>query len=505
MQQDPGGRHDVQAVSGNYAEYRFGDLQLNTATHEVSVGGNPVDLPPLSFRLLEVLTESAPAVVSHDELLDRVWPGRVVSPETVTQRVKLLRHALGDSARQPKYIGVVRGLGYRLLLEQRSAADAEPAAHESPRRHSRWFAAAAALSVVIAFLLAAAMGTPSVHRLELPGTGNASRAPSPPPAAQQQLQMAKFFYDRRSDSSDLDRAEEHYRAALRIDNRLASAWVGLAAVEGVRNRQPLSSRGAPSLAFERNALQTALSIDPNLAEAHARLGRILRLSGDDEEAERHWERAIALAPDEPMIVSMRAGNLFDQGHLESALSLQRRAVVLNPLSRIERTNLATMLLIAGRPDEAETEIRATHALDPSQPGTFRMDMAQVRILQGRYAEALVLAATLPREEDRLAVRAMALHSLGREQEATEAMETLQRTAGPWAAVRLTEVSAYLGQQERSRMAFSTLQEIVAEGAASKDELDDALATLEFSPFTWELSLKEPWQSRWQTLLASLRA
>lgn len=493
----------MHAVSANYAEYRFGDLELRTATHEVSVSGSPVDLPPLSFRLLEVLAESAPALVSHDELIDRVWSGRVVSPETVTQRVKLLRQALGDNARRPKYIGVVRGLGYRLLPEEGPVVEAEPALHAAQRRHRRWLAAAGGVAMVTVILLAAAMGRPSSPFFEYARTGNVDRTQPPPPAAQQQLEMAKFFYHRRSGPSDLDLAEQHYRAALKIDSGLASAWVGLAAVEGARSRRALSAVRGPS-PFERNALQTALRLDPNLAEAHARLSRILRMSGDDEEAERHWERALALAPDDPMIVSMRAGELLCRGDIESAVAMQRRAVALNPLSRADRGNLAVMLLVSGRPNEAETEFRAAHALDPGQPDSFEMDIAQIRILQGRYAEALVLAETLSREEDRLAVRAMAHHSLGQEREATDAIELLQRTAGPWAAIRLTEVSAFLGQQERSKMAISTLQAIVTEGAASKDELDDALAALEFSPFTWELWLTEPWQSRWQTLLASLR-
>jgi tetratricopeptide (TPR) repeat protein len=228
------------------------------------------------------------------------------------------------------------------------------------------------------------------------------------------------------------------------------------------------------------------------------------LSGEDDEAERHRGRAIALAPDDPIIIIMQARDLFCHGDIESALLLQRRAVALNPLNRIEHVNLASMLLVTGRPDEAESEFRTAHALDAGEPDQFRFDIAQIRILQGRYPEALVLADTLPRAEDRLSLRAMALHSLGQEREAADAIETLQRTTGPWAAVRLTEVSAFLRQHDRTKMAISILQAIVTEGAASKDELDDALAALEFSPFTWELWREEPWQSRWNVLLASLR-
>jgi len=95
----------------------IGDLVLDVGRRSVSRDGRQIDLPKLSFRLLQVLAEAAPNVLSQDDLAERVWPGRVISPDTLTQRVKLLRQAIGDDARDPRYIGLVRGEGYRLLAE----------------------------------------------------------------------------------------------------------------------------------------------------------------------------------------------------------------------------------------------------------------------------------------------------------------------------------------------------------------------------------------------------
>ena len=97
--------------------FLIGDLVLDTGKHEVSRDGHVVDLPGLTYQLIVVLTKTAPNVVSHDELVGQVWPGRVVSPETITQRIKLLRQAIGDDAQHPRYIGLVRGQGYRMLAE----------------------------------------------------------------------------------------------------------------------------------------------------------------------------------------------------------------------------------------------------------------------------------------------------------------------------------------------------------------------------------------------------
>src|SRR5262245_19016774 len=80
-------------------------------------GDAVIELPKLSFDLLLALVRSAPDVVSIDTLLTRVWPRDVVSPETVVQRVKMLRDALDDRAAEPRYIAALRMRGYRLVAE----------------------------------------------------------------------------------------------------------------------------------------------------------------------------------------------------------------------------------------------------------------------------------------------------------------------------------------------------------------------------------------------------
>jgi TolB-like protein/DNA-binding winged helix-turn-helix (wHTH) protein len=95
--------------------YRVGDLVLDIEREWVMRGQQEVALPKLSFDLLLALVRRAPAVVSVQKLMDEVWPTVIVGPETVSQRVKLLRAALDDDAGQPRYISVVRGRGYRVV------------------------------------------------------------------------------------------------------------------------------------------------------------------------------------------------------------------------------------------------------------------------------------------------------------------------------------------------------------------------------------------------------
>jgi TolB-like protein/DNA-binding winged helix-turn-helix (wHTH) protein len=138
--------------------YRVDDLLIDARVRRVTRAGIDLAITSLSFDLLLTLVRAAPSLVTFDALMDQVWPGVVVSPETVTQRVKLLRQALGDSADSPRYIVAVRGHGYRMLaaavpgVETGSAPSAlASSAPGAPAVVSsrRWLVAVAALAAII--------------------------------------------------------------------------------------------------------------------------------------------------------------------------------------------------------------------------------------------------------------------------------------------------------------------------------------------------------------------
>lgn len=112
--------------------YEISDLVIDLARQRVTRAAAEIALPKLSFDLLLVLMRAAPAVLSNNDLMAQVWPGLVVSPETVSQRVKLLRDALGDDPRAPRYIAGLRGRGYRLIPEVRSVEEAPPRLSPQP-------------------------------------------------------------------------------------------------------------------------------------------------------------------------------------------------------------------------------------------------------------------------------------------------------------------------------------------------------------------------------------
>jgi DNA-binding winged helix-turn-helix (wHTH) protein len=115
-----GGTRPEGMLSCVLEAYEVSDLVIDLARQRVTRAAAEIPLPRLSFDLLLVLIRAAPAVLSNDELMAQVWPGLIVSPETVNRRVKLLRDALGDDPRAPRYVAGLRGRGYRLVPEVKS-------------------------------------------------------------------------------------------------------------------------------------------------------------------------------------------------------------------------------------------------------------------------------------------------------------------------------------------------------------------------------------------------
>src|SRR5258708_19898351 len=104
-----------QDTNNTYPRFRVDDLEVDTGKAVVTRNGVELPLPKLSFDLLRALIESAPSIATTDSLLDRVWPGLVVNPETVAARVKLLRDVIGDDPKHPLYILGARPRGSRSI------------------------------------------------------------------------------------------------------------------------------------------------------------------------------------------------------------------------------------------------------------------------------------------------------------------------------------------------------------------------------------------------------
>jgi DNA-binding response OmpR family regulator len=95
----------------------LGDLMIDPDAHTVTVGGQPVNLPPREFDLLYVLALENGRVVSVEDLLARVWGAEFKEDaQTLYVHIRWLREKLGDDLRQPRRIISFRGVGYKLQI-----------------------------------------------------------------------------------------------------------------------------------------------------------------------------------------------------------------------------------------------------------------------------------------------------------------------------------------------------------------------------------------------------
>jgi DNA-binding winged helix-turn-helix (wHTH) protein len=92
--------------------YAFGDCILDSDTRQVCRAGRPMHLGPKAYELLQVLLGARPRVMSKIEIFGKVWPETAVSESSLSTVMAELREALGDSAREARYIRTVYGFGY---------------------------------------------------------------------------------------------------------------------------------------------------------------------------------------------------------------------------------------------------------------------------------------------------------------------------------------------------------------------------------------------------------
>ena len=110
----------------------FGDVRFDAHTGELQRNDIVAKLTLKAAALLAVLLERAPALVTKEELLARVWDGKAVGDEALTSCIQEVRRALGDDARQPRYIETRHRRGYRLIVPAISSATLAPTDSLSP-------------------------------------------------------------------------------------------------------------------------------------------------------------------------------------------------------------------------------------------------------------------------------------------------------------------------------------------------------------------------------------
>jgi DNA-binding winged helix-turn-helix (wHTH) protein/Flp pilus assembly protein TadD len=302
---------------------RFDDLVLDPARRSVERSGQRLEVSDLSFDLLAALAAAWPAPLDTAAMARTVWNSEHVSEETAAQRIALLRKALGDEARQPRYIRTVRHRGYA-LIPQPIAIDAHPAA-------ARWLRPA--LLAGLAGAAAAVLWIAVSH----PRPASEPTSTAPPRSTADVASETRI---------------ERARALLQLQQP-AETDRAIALLEAVLADRPDHDRARLTLSFALTTRVTKFAPDDHAMAARGEaLAR--QLVDDDDRNGDAWH-ALAYALDA-------------RGLIDEALAAYRQAYTLNPQDVPARSSAAYLLRVRGQLAEALT--LEVQALDRGAPTLY---------------------------------------------------------------------------------------------------------------------------------------
>ena len=106
------------ARSDNQSEFRTGGLVIRDDLKEVTVDGEKVKLTPIEYKILLLLAKNPGRVFSAEEIYERVWQEKAINTDTIMVHVRNIREKIELDPKNPKYLKVVWGVGYKIEKQQ---------------------------------------------------------------------------------------------------------------------------------------------------------------------------------------------------------------------------------------------------------------------------------------------------------------------------------------------------------------------------------------------------
>ena len=267
--------------------------------------------------------------------------------------------------------------------------------------------------------------------------------------AYQDYLRGRYFWNKRT-SESIAKSIEYFEMAIAKDSEFALAYTGLADAYVV----PANLRAPREVMPKAKAAAIrALEIDDTLAEAHTSLGRVLQVyEWNWKEAEKAFERAIALNPRYPVAHQWYGGYFERIGRLDVGIAKRRVALELDPLSTITNFELGQAYYFNREYDKALEQLKKTLELDPEFPPALQW-IPLVYLQKGMHDEAI---AWVKRAGESPVMRVSGtggyvLAVAGREREARQELDRLKRLRDQEyiSAGAISLIHAGLGEKEEA--------------------------------------------------------
>jgi tetratricopeptide (TPR) repeat protein len=214
----------------------------------------------------------------------------------------------------------------------------------------------------------------------------------------------------------------------------------------------------------REAVERALSLNPNLSEAHAQMGRIKQqVDYDWAGANASFQRAVALEPGNPEYVSLAALTAACFGRFDEALQLARRAVDLDPLNAGSWEALAEVELYMGQLDQSAADSKKALEVNPDH-WSNPINLSRIYLLQGRAQDALPEIEKVHNATYRAHLYALTYYALGRKKESDAALRELMMKYHASNAFEIATIYAFRNQTDQ---AFEWLERAYAQRDPSR--------------------------------------
>jgi serine/threonine protein kinase/TolB-like protein/Tfp pilus assembly protein PilF len=293
-------------------------------------------------------------------------------------------------------------------------------------------------------------------------------------------------FGRRGDLPNIERAVGAYRKATTLDAQYAVAYVGLAFAETLMANYTQDASG-----FERarDAVERALRLAPQLADAYRARASLRLETLDFAGARADGEKALTLAPGDSRVQSLYGVGLAAFGRLPEAIAAMDRAVGLDPLHSFAWANLGLFLTVNGDYPAARGALDRALAINPDDFASH-LALAQLDLLEGRLEDARTEYEQHGGEALRRMGDAMIEHALGHERESQLALKELIAKHAKDMAYQVGDVYAWLGDNDK---AFEWLDR-------AYEQRDSGLNGVQYDPLLAHLH-EDP---RYQALLQKLQ-
>jgi TolB-like protein/Tfp pilus assembly protein PilF len=284
-----------------------------------------------------------------------------------------------------------------------------------------------------------------VAALKIELFGEAPKSQVVDPQAYALMLKARYLHSQWS-KENFEKAIEASKQALEIEPGYAEGWASLSVIYLTQTQSGYRDLDE-GVALARAAVTKALTLNPDLASAWARLALIqCQFDWDWVSANTSIQKALTLEPDNIKVINAAGTVAGAMGDLDNALAHYKRILVTEPLDLIGLYNVADTLLLQNKLKESEDYFRQVLELNPEDWGTHTR-LAIIMLKQDRLEEAwseLMLEVDPIQQEFG---RILALPALDRQDEAQQRLDAYIQEHQSWAAFSIAQMYAFHGESD----------------------------------------------------------